>query len=203
MSTQPRQFRRSQPTRSIAATIFVSRWLQAPLYLGLIVAQGVYVVQFMRELWHIVTHMGSLDETQIMLLVLGLVDVVMVANLLIMVIIGGYETFVSRIDVEGHPDEPEWLSHVNANVLKVKLAMAIVGISSIHLLRTFIEAEAHTEKALLWQTVIHITFLLSALALAFIDRMSLPQMRGHDPHALEPPPRAPEPTNHPVRVGAG
>ena len=200
MSTQPRQFRRSQPTRSIAATIFVSRWLQAPLYLGLIVAQGVYVVQFMRELWHIVTHMGSLDETQIMLLVLGLVDVVMVANLLIMVIIGGYETFVSRIDLEGHPDEPEWLSHVNANVLKVKLAMAIVGISSIHLLRTFIEAEAHTEKALLWQTVIHITFLLSALALAFIDRMSLPQMRGHD--HLAPEPRAPEPTNSPVRVGA-
>src|SRR6476469_2025750 len=202
MTTTPRQYRRSQPTRSIAATIFVSRWLQAPLYLGLIVAQGVYVVQFMRELWHIVTHMGSLDETQIMLLVLGLVDVVMVANLLIMVIIGGYETFVSRIDLEGHPDEPEWLSHVNANVLKVKLAMAIVGISSIHLLRTFIEAEAHTEKALLWQTVIHITFLLSALALAFIDRMSLPQMRGHDlyPDAPLPPP-APEPTHHPVSVG--
>jgi uncharacterized protein (TIGR00645 family) len=199
--TQPRSFRRSTTTRSIAATIFVSRWLQAPLYLGLIVAQGVYVVQFMRELWHIVTHMGSLDETQIMLLVLGLVDVVMVANLLIMVIIGGYETFVSRIEVDGHPDEPEWLSHVNANVLKVKLAMAIVGISSIHLLRTFIEAEAHTEKALLWQTVIHITFLLSALALAFIDRMSLPQMRGHMPHA-DPVAPAPEPTNHPVQVGA-
>ena len=127
-----------------------------------------------------------------MLLVLGLVDVVMVANLLIMVIIGGYETFVSRIDVEGHPDEPEWLSHVNANVLKVKLAMAIVGISSIHLLRTFIEAEAHTEKALLWQTVIHITFLLSALALAFIDRMSLPQMRGHEHlHPVGPPRRRP------------
>ena len=204
MDTQPRHNRRSQPTRSIAATIFVSRWLQAPLYLGLIVAQGVYVVQFMRELWHIVTHMGSLDETQIMLLVLGLVDVVMVANLLIMVIIGGYETFVSRIDVQGHPDEPEWLSHVNANVLKVKLAMAIVGISSIHLLRTFIEAEAHTEKALLWQTVIHITFLLSALALAFIDRMSLPQMRGHEllNPVGPPPPPAPEPTNRPVGVGS-
>jgi uncharacterized protein (TIGR00645 family) len=205
-TTTPPQRRRT-PTQSIAATIFVSRWLQAPLYLGLIVAQGVYVVQFMRELWHIVTHMGSLDETQIMLLVLGLLDVVMVANLLIMVIIGGYETFVSRIDVDGHPDEPEWLSHVNANVLKVKLAMAIVGISSIHLLRTFIEAEAHSEKALLWQTVIHITFLLSALALAFIDRMSLPQMRGHDPHIdtatpLPPQPHAPapEPTNHPVQV---
>jgi uncharacterized protein (TIGR00645 family) len=172
MQATMRPQRRSTATRGIAWTIFVSRWLQAPLYLGLIVAQGIYVVQFMRELKHIVTHMGSLDEIQVMLLVLGLVDVVMVANLLIMVIIGGYETFVSRIDVDGHPDEPEWLSHVNANVLKVKLAMAIIGISSIHLLRTFIEAEVHTEKALLWQTVIHLAFIVSAVALAWIDRMS-------------------------------
>jgi uncharacterized protein (TIGR00645 family) len=167
----PRPQQRHLATRSIAWTIFVSRWLQAPLYLGLIVAQGVYVVQFMRELWHIITHVGSLDESSIMLLVLGLVDVVMVANLLIMVIIGGYETFVSRIDIEGHPDEPEWLSHVNANVLKVKLAMAIIGISSIHLLRTFIEAEHHTQQTMLWQTVIHCAFIVSALALALIDRL--------------------------------
>jgi uncharacterized protein (TIGR00645 family) len=157
--------------------IFISRWLQAPLYLGLIVAQGVYVVQFMKELWHIITHIGELNEASIMLLVLGLVDVVMVANLLIMVIIGGYETFVSRIDLEGHPDQPEWLSHVNANVLKVKLAMAIIGISSIHLLRTFIEAESKTQETMLWQTVIHMAFIASALALAFIDRISVSRVR--------------------------
>jgi len=170
--------RRNPFARSIASMIFVSRWLQAPLYLGLIVAQGVYVVKFWKELWHIITHFSDLNEASIMLLVLGLVDVVMVANLLIMVIIGGYETFVSRMNLEDHPDQPEWLSHVNANVLKVKLAMAIIGISSIHLLRTFIEAEQHSEKALLWQTMIHLAFIASAIALAFIDRMSQPQL-GH------------------------
>jgi len=194
----PRPKQRHVATRSIAWTIFVSRWLQAPLYLGLIVAQGVYVVQFMRELWHIITHVGSLNESSIMLLVLGLVDVVMVANLLIMVIIGGYETFVSRIEVEGHPDEPEWLSHVNANVLKVKLAMAIIGISSIHLLRTFIEAEHHTQQTMLWQTVIHLAFIVSALALALIDRIGLPR-----PEAAahrSPNVRPHEPSSEPVRV---
>jgi uncharacterized protein (TIGR00645 family) len=172
---------RSSFARSIGATIFVSRWLQAPLYLGLIVAQGVYVWQFMDELWHLVSHLSDLNEASIMLIVLGLVDVVMVANLLIMVIVGGYETFVSRIDLSDHPDQPEWLSHVNANVLKVKLAMSIVGISSIHLLRTFIEAERLSGQTMLWQTLIHLTFVVSALALALIDRV----MQGtiNDSHA--------------------
>jgi len=107
---------------------------------------------------------------------------VMIANLLIMVIIGGYETFVSKIRIDGHPDQPEWLSHVNANVLKVKLAMAIVGISSIHLLKTFIEVGGlggatdtgnYTYEGVFWQVIIHCVFILSALALAAIDRMSL------------------------------
>ena len=174
--------------RSIGSLIFVSRWLQAPLYIGLIVAQLVYVVVFMIELWHlieeVVAHPLSIDEAAIMLAVLGLIDVVMIANLLIMVIIGGYETFVSRINIDGHPDQPEWLSHVNANVLKVKLAMAIIGISSIHLLKTFIEVggmgssvvgedgEKYTPTGVLWQVVIHVVFIFSALALAWIDRMS-------------------------------
>ncbi|WP_244632557.1 MULTISPECIES: TIGR00645 family protein [unclassified Microbacterium] len=175
--------------RSIGSLIFVSRWLQAPLYLGLIVAQVVYVVVFMVELWHLIAEdvfgdITHIDEATIMLTVLGLIDVVMIANLLIMVIIGGYETFVSRIDTEGHPDQPEWLSHVNANVLKVKLAMAIIGISSIHLLKTFIEVggmgeggistdgEKYTPIGVLWQVVIHCVFILSALALAWIDKMS-------------------------------
>lgn len=178
---------RSTFARSIGATIFVSRWLQAPLYLGLIVAQGVYVWQFMGELWHLVSDLGHLDEESIMLIVLGLVDVVMVANLLIMVIIGGYETFVSRIDLKNHPDQPEWLSHVNANVLKVKLAMSIVGISSIHLLRTFINAEHLTEATMLWQTLIHLTFVVSALALAYIDKVmqGTMVMAGHQHHEAE------------------
>ncbi|WP_435744435.1 TIGR00645 family protein [Microbacterium sp. PMB16] len=176
--------------RAIGSLIFVSRWLQAPLYLGLIVAQLVYVVVFMVELWHLIAEdvfgdITHIEEATIMLTVLGLIDVVMIANLLIMVIIGGYETFVSRINVDGHPDQPEWLSHVNANVLKVKLAMAIIGISSIHLLKTFIEVGGMTETAIntedgekytptgvLWQVVIHMVFIVSAVALAWIDKMS-------------------------------
>ena len=131
---------RADRLNPLPALIFSSRWLQLPLYLGLIVAQGVYVFLFLKELWHLVTHAVGWDEQQIMLVVLGLIDVVMISNLLMMVIVGGYETFVSRMRLERHPDQPEWLSHVNASVLKVKLAMAIIGISSIHLLKTFIEA---------------------------------------------------------------
>ncbi len=173
--------------------IFMSRWLQLPLYLGLILAQCVYVFHFWVELsdligaaWgnitslqHIldaVTVIGAqrptkLNEETIMLVVLGLIDVVMISNLLIMVIVGGYETFVSRMNLDHHPDQPEWLSHVNASVLKVKLAMAIIGISSIHLLKTFINSSAYDAKTLAAQTGIHITFLLSALAIAWCDRI--------------------------------
>jgi uncharacterized protein (TIGR00645 family) len=168
--------------RTVSSTIFLSRWLQAPLYLGLIAAQGVYVWRFMDELAHLVTDAGSLTENEVMLLVLGLVDVVMIANLLIMVIIGGYETFVSRMQLRGHPDQPEWLSHVNANVLKVKLAMAIVGISSIHLLQTFINASEMSSETMLWQTVIHLTFVASAISLALIDRYLSP--KGPPEHML-------------------
>jgi uncharacterized protein (TIGR00645 family) len=157
----------------IGRLIFLSRWLQAPLYLGLIVAQCVYVMQFMVELVHLVTKVvdGSLTETDTMLIVLGLIDVVMIANLLIMVIIGGYETFVSRLHLKEHPDQPEWLSHVNAGVLKIKLSTAIIGISSIHLLKTFINAGNLTEHTILWQVVIHMVFIVSALAMAWTDRL--------------------------------
>ena len=157
---------------AVGSTIFISRWLQAPLYLGLIVAQAVYVALFWKELIHLVQDFGHMNEETIMLIVLGLVDVVMIANLLIMVIIGGYETFVSRINMRGHPDEPEWLSHVNPNVLKVKLAMSIIGISSIHLLKSFIEGHRIEPETLMWQTIIHMAFILSALGLAIIDKMS-------------------------------
>jgi uncharacterized protein (TIGR00645 family) len=190
--------------RPLPQFIFLSRWLQLPLYLGLILAQCVYVYHFWVELVHLVeAALGSeaavtalvegmgyqfpslvdaagnvigqqaprLTETVIMLAVLALIDVVMISNLLIMVIVGGYETFVSRMNLEGHPDEPEWLSHVNASVLKVKLGTAIIGISSIHLLKTFINASNFSEKVLMWQTLIHIAFLLSAIAIAYTDRL--------------------------------
>ena len=151
--------------------LFGSRWLQLPLYLGLIVAQAVYVFFFGLELVHLVAKANHLVEADIMLIVLGLIDVVMISNLLIMVIVGGYETFVSRLNLEGHPDEPDWLSHVNANLLKVKLATAIIGISSIHLLKTFINAENLSDKVLIAQTVIHMTFVFSAVAIAYIDKL--------------------------------
>lgn len=197
-----------QKLRPLPSFIFMTRWLQLPLYLGLILAQCVYVFHFWVELkdligavlgneaslQHIMEAVAvhapatapvadaaavaahaapaKLTETTIMLVVLGLIDVVMISNLLVMVIIGGYETFISRMNLDTHPDQPEWLSHVNASVLKTKLAMAIIGISSIHLLKTFINAHAYSEKTLIAQTVIHIVFLLSAMAIAYTDRIT-------------------------------
>ncbi|MBM3392363.1 MAG: TIGR00645 family protein [Betaproteobacteria bacterium] len=161
----------NRSVKAMEGFIFWSRWLQAPLYIGLIIAQGVYVYQFMVELSHLVGKVGSLTDTDVMLIVLGLIDVVMIANLLIMVIIGGYETFVSRLDLEGHPDQPEWLSHVNAGVLKIKLSTAIISISSIHLLKTFINAANMDDRAILWQVVIHVTFLVSAVTMAWTDKI--------------------------------
>jgi uncharacterized protein (TIGR00645 family) len=164
--------------------IFASRWLQAPLYVGLIVAQGVYVYQFLLELWHLIhsaaTHTFDTQvapdlSTFIMLSVLGLIDVVMIANLLIMVIIGGYETFVSRLNLDGHDDQPEWLSHVNAGVLKVKLATALISISSIHLLKTFITVvnPGFNNEGVKWQIIIHLVFVFSAIALAWTDKLMM------------------------------
>ncbi|CAG7844347.1 hypothetical protein USB125703_00577 [Pseudoclavibacter triregionum] len=187
-SASGRRPQRSLWIRTIASLIFMSRWLQAPLYLGLIIAQFVYVAVFLIELWHLVERVllhFTFTEADVMLAVLGLIDVVMVANLLIMVIIGGYETFVARMDLDGHPDEPEWLSHVNANVLKTKLAMSIIGISSIHLLKTFIgvstlhgpyDTGIYTWDGVFWQVMIHLAFIISALALAWIDKL------GRDAH---------------------
>jgi uncharacterized protein (TIGR00645 family) len=181
--------------------IFASRWLQLPLYLGLIAAQAVYVYHFWVELIHLLeaafgnqvalqalvssigykadVQLTALNETVIMLVVLALIDVVMISNLLIMVIVGGYETFVSRLNLEGHPDQPEWLNHVNASVLKVKLGTAIIGISSIHLLKTFINAANYDEKVLMWQTIIHMAFLFSAIAIAYADRLMSHHVKAH------------------------
>lgn len=177
--TQNDNTRQSSPRRAdrvftdaLGNLIFLSRWLQAPLYVGLILAQCVYVYHFMVELWHLFEKAQHISETDIMLTVLGLIDVVMIANLLIMVIVGGYETFVSRLNLQGHPDQPEWLSHVNAGVLKVKLATALIGISSIHLLKTFINADKVSDKTISWQVAIHLTFILSALILAITDKIS-------------------------------
>ncbi|UCV13529.1 TIGR00645 family protein [Quatrionicoccus australiensis] len=163
----------NSPIKHLESFIFASRWIQAPLYLGLIVAQIVYCWLFMVELSHLVHNAidaAHISEAEIMLAVLGLIDVVMIANLLVMVIVGGYETFVSRLDLDDHPDQPEWLSHVNAGVLKIKLSTAIIGISSIHLLKSFINAANLSEQTLKWQVIIHVVFLFSALAMALVDK---------------------------------
>jgi len=167
---------------SLERFIFWSRWLQAPLYIGLILAQCVYVYKFALELIHLVAGANSLGESDIMLIVLGLIDVVMVANLLVMVIIGGYETFVSRLDLEGHPDQPEWLSHINAGVLKIKLATALIGISGVHLLKSFINAEKVDDRVLMWELAIHITFVVSALLMAWTDRIMTGTLKQDDKH---------------------
>jgi len=171
--------------RALGGFIFFSRWLQAPLYLGLIVAQAVYVLHFFSEIWHMVYDATKISEGQLLIIVLQLVDVVMIANLLVMVIVGGYETFVSRLNLKNHPDEPEWLSHVNAGVLKVKLATALIGISSVQLLTTFVrlanpniklsggEVQDISDRDIRWQIVVHLTFVISALLLAVIDRITV------------------------------
>ena len=161
------------PAPHIASFIFLSRWLQAPLYLGLIVAQGVYVIKFGEELWHLVHGFPTLSHTDILLIVLGLIDVVMIANLLIMVILGGYEIFVSKLRIDEHPDQPDWLSHVDAGMLKVKLAMSLIGISSIHLLRSFIDAGNLSEHQLKWEVIIHCVLVGSAVFLAITDRLMM------------------------------
>lgn len=183
--TAPRsRFSKNQSNALLGNFIFLSRWLQAPLYVGLIIAQAIYVYHFFVELYHLVSGISSIKEKDIMLAVLGLIDVVMIANLLIMVIVGGYETFVSRLRLEGHPDQPEWLSHVNAGVLKVKLATALIGISSIHLLKTFIDlgATGLSSEVVYWQVILHFTFILSALFLAITDRISTYYNSHHPQH---------------------
>ena len=151
--------------------IFASRWLQLPIYLGLVVVQGIYAYKFMKSLWHLITHINEMDSNTIMLAVLNLIDVVMIANLLVMVTIGGYEIFVSKLKTRNHPDQPEWMSHVNATVLKVKLSMSIITISSIHMLQTFVNVSNLPEKTMMWQLFLHLGFLVSAIALAYTDKI--------------------------------
>ncbi|MEK9142574.1 MAG: TIGR00645 family protein [Nitrospirota bacterium] len=151
--------------------IFASRWIQAPLYAGLIVVELLYAYKFLIELWEMVLHINKMDETVFMLGVLGLIDVTMVANLLTMVIIGGYATFVSKLDLEQHPDRPDWLTHVDPGTIKIKLAASLIGISSIHLLKGFVDVANENPEHLKWKIFIHMTFLASAILLAWTDKI--------------------------------
>jgi uncharacterized protein (TIGR00645 family) len=154
---------------TLARLIFMGRWLQAPLYFGLIVILGIYVFRFLQELLSLTIHANGYDNIQIMLIVLDLIDVVMIANLIIMVIMGGYETFVSKLNLQNEADQPEWLDEVNAGTMKVKLALSLIGISSIHLLRTFIDPTKTTNFSVMWQVIIHLTLVLSAIAIAYTN----------------------------------
>ncbi|MDR3448462.1 MAG: TIGR00645 family protein [Alphaproteobacteria bacterium] len=156
----------------LGRVIFLSRWLQVPLYLGLIFAQGLYCYRFIIEVADLIMHGVGWPETKVMMAVLGLIDVVMISNLLIMVIIGGYQTFVSRLQLDGHPDRPEWLDRANTSTLKIKLSLSLISISSINLLETFINVAELPDRYILWQVVIHAAFLLSAIAMAYIDKLS-------------------------------
>lgn len=151
--------------------VFASRWIQAPLYAGLIVAELLYAYKFLIELWEMVVHINKMEETVFMLGVLGLIDVTMVANLLTMVVIGGYATFVSKLDLEQHPDRPDWLTHVDPGTIKIKLAASLIGISSIHLLKGFVDVANENPEHLKWKIFIHMTFLASAILLAWTDKI--------------------------------
>ena len=151
--------------------IFFSRWLQMPVYLGLIVASIMYAVKFMKELWHLITDFSTLTENTIMLSVLGLIDISMVINLLVVVFIGGYWTFVSKIEFDSHVDKPDWLTKINASTLKIKLIISLVSISGVHLLKTFIDIHNIPMQDAILQIAIHIVFLISAVLLAYTDKI--------------------------------
>jgi uncharacterized protein (TIGR00645 family) len=159
---------------AIPKLIFFSRWLQAPLYIGLILVLAVYVYAFGFGLFHLISGAKNFNDNEIMLIALDLIDMVMIANLLIMVIIAGYEHFVSRMSLRDHPDHPEWLGEVNAGTMKVKLALALVSISSIHLLRTFINPAKIDNNSVMWQVVIHLTLVVSAIAIAYTNKLISP-----------------------------
>ncbi len=151
--------------------VFASRWIQAPLYGGLIVAELLYAYKFLVELWGMIRHIDQQHETVFMLGILGLIDVTMVANLLTMVIIGGYATFVSKLDLDDHADRPDWLTHIDPGTIKIKLAASLIGISSIHLLKSFVDIENENTEHIKWKIFIHLTFLGSAILLAWTDKI--------------------------------
>lgn len=168
------QYSLSSPGRAedlFETIVFASRWIQAPLYGGLIVAELLYAYKFLAELWEMIIHIRQLQETACLLGVLGLIDVTMVANLLTVVVIGGYATFVSKLNLDGHPDRPDWLSHVDPGTIEVKLAASLIGISSIHLLKAFVDVANENPEHIKWKSFIHMTFLGSAILLAWTDKI--------------------------------
>ena len=160
---------RSKIEYTLEYIIFASRWLQAPLYFGLILVQIIYTFKFVEELVHIIGSATVTTELKLLLGILQLVDFTMVANLLVMVIIGGYATFVSKLNLDDHDDKPDWLDHIDPGAIKIKLASSLIGISSIHLLRSFIDFSVDDIEKVKWQIIIHLTFIASTIFLALSE----------------------------------
>lgn len=163
--------------------MFWTRWVQAPLYIGLILAAFLYLVKFFQELYQTYQQTLSLHETEMMLRILGLVDISMVMNLVVMVTIGGYSIFTSKIDVDSHEDKPLWLEDLDAGQLKIKLATSLASISGVQLLKTFIDYREAEQKAgsegIIIEIVIHMVFIISALLLAQTEKITHSYKHGH------------------------
>ena len=158
--------------RSIERLLFASRWLLAPVYLGLSLALIVLGVKFFQEAWHVISQVFGLAEADLVLTLLGMIDLVLVGSLIVMVMFSGYENFVSRIDLDAADDTPAWLSKLDSGTLKLKVAASIVAISSIHLLRVFMDAQQIANDKILWYVVLHLTFVVSAVLLGVLDKIS-------------------------------
>jgi len=165
--------------RSIEKLLFACRWLLAPLYLGLSLALIALGIKFFQEAYHVFTHVTTLVEADLVLTVLAMIDLVLVGSLIVMVMFSGYENFVSRIDVETSSDTPAWLSKLDSGTLKLKVAVSIVAISSIHLLRVFMNAHQTPNDKIMWYVILHLTFVVSAVLLGVLDRVAFAGHRKH------------------------
>ncbi len=165
--------------RFLESVLFSSRWLLAPLYLGLGLGLLALDIKFFQEIFHLLLNLFLVDESELVLTVLALVDLTLVGSLLVMVMFSGYENFVSRIDVKNASNQLTWLGKLDAGTLKIKVAASIVAISSIHLLRKFMEVEHIPNDKLLWFVVLHLTFVVSALLLGYLDKLVFAAHREH------------------------
>jgi len=172
--------------RIIERLLWASRWLLAPLYLGLSLALVALGIKFFEEAYHAITHVLRLEEADLVLVVLALIDISLVGSLIIMVMFSGYENFVSRIDVESDEGSPGWLGKLDSGTLKLKVAASIVAISSIHLLRVFMDAQQIPNDKIMWYVILHLTFVFSALLLGVLDRIAFSSHREPVPHPRPP-----------------
>jgi uncharacterized protein (TIGR00645 family) len=158
--------------KQIERLLYASRWLLAPLYLGLSLALVALGVKFFQEAFHVITQALTLSEADLVLTVLAMIDIVLVGSLIVMVMFSGYENFVSRIDHDAGTDAPAWLSKIDSGTLKLKVAASIVAISSIHLLRIFVKVEQTDNDKIMWYVILHLTFVISAVLLGVLDKLS-------------------------------